>query len=117
VVETAVQRRHLPGKEEVCSEGSQSKTQSQDEGEDGPGLEAGLLLEVPNGLPRMVGRHLDRPDRSLDGLLDGLAKVLLHDLPDAGGDVRGLSSNGTENLHKNRPDRFPTNPGLMEGAF
>ena len=35
----------------------------------------------------MVGRHLDRPDRSLDGLFDRLAKVLLDDLPDAGGDV------------------------------
>ena len=87
VIEAAVQRRHLPGKEEVRPEGSQSKTQSQDESEHGPCLEAGLLLEVPNRLPRMLGRHLDRPDRPLDGLLDGLAKVLLHDLPDAGGVV------------------------------
>jgi hypothetical protein len=87
VVETAVQRRHLPGKEEVRPEGSQSKAQSQDEGEHGPGLEAGLLLEVPDRLPRMVSRHLDRPDRSLDGFLNRLFEVLLHDLPDAGGDV------------------------------
>ena len=87
MVETAVQRRHLPGKEEVRPEGSQSKTQSQDEGEHGPGLEAGLLLEVPDCLPRMVGRHIDGPDRPFDRFLKGLAKVLLDDLPDAGGDV------------------------------
>ena len=87
MVETAVQRRHLPGKEEVRPEGSQSKAQSQDESEHGPGLEASFFLEVPDCLPRMIGRHLDRPDRPLDGLLDRLAKILLHHLPDAGGDV------------------------------
>ena len=54
MVETAVQRRHLPGKEEVRPEGSQSKAQSQDESEHGPCLEAGLLLEVPDRLSRMV---------------------------------------------------------------
>ena len=91
MVETAVQRRHLPGKEEVRPKGSQSKTKSQNQGEDGPGLETGLLLEVPDRLPRMVGRHLDRPDRPLNGLLDGLAKVLLDDLPNAGGDVLGVN--------------------------
>ena len=48
-----------------------------------PGLEAGLLLEVPDRLPRMVSRHLDRPYRPLDSLLDGLLEVLLHHLPDA----------------------------------
>ncbi len=35
----------------------------------------------------MISRYLNRPDRPLNGLLDRLAKVLLHYLPDAGGDV------------------------------
>ena len=74
MVETAVQRRHLPGKEEVRPEGPQSKAQSKDEGEHGPCLEAGLLLKVPDRLPRMVGRHIDGPDRPSIAFSSGCLK-------------------------------------------
>ncbi len=42
VVEAVVQRRYLPGKEEVSRAAPQSHAQSQDEGEHGPVLETGL---------------------------------------------------------------------------
>ncbi len=93
VVEAVIERRYLPGKEEVGPEAPQSHSQSQDEGEHGPVLETDLPLNLLDRLARMVGRHLDRLDRPLDGLLDGLAKVLLYDLPDAGSDVLSEQKN------------------------
>jgi len=60
VVEAVVQRRYLPGKEVERPEGPQSKAQSQDEGEHGPGLETGLLPDLLDCGPGVVRRHVQR---------------------------------------------------------
>jgi hypothetical protein len=99
VVEAVVQRRYLPGKEEVSRAAPQSHAKSQDEAEHGPVLETGSLIDLLDCRSGVIRRHVQRMDRPFDRFLKWLLEVLLHHLPDAGSDVlAGLLGVTTPNV-------------------